>query len=74
MAETVARLRPVTGTDLDGDVPTGDRELGGGDHFPVLLGVTGKTAVAFSFLGMPAIGAGIGCYLLSLRAESKEST
>ena len=41
-------------------------------ELPVLLGVTGKTAVAFSFLGMPAIGAGIGCYLLSLRAESKE--
>ena len=41
-------------------------------ELPVLLGVTAKTPVAFSFLGMPAIGAGIGCYLLSLRAESKE--
>ncbi len=41
-------------------------------ELPVLLDVSGKTAVAFSFLGMPALGAGIGCYLLSLRAAPRE--
>ncbi len=40
-------------------------------ELPVLLDVTAKTAVAFSLLGIPAICAGIGCYLVSLRREPK---
>ncbi len=41
-------------------------------ELPVLIATSGKTAVTFSFLGMPALAAGIGCYLLSLRAKPKE--
>jgi hypothetical protein len=41
-------------------------------ELPVLFDTTGPTAITFSFLGMPAMGAGVFCYLLSLRHSSKE--